>query len=213
MASFGNPDTQREQAVYQVMGIPLGRGGLDGIRGPATTGARKLFAERLGIDPKDERKVKEALDEKIKDPATRDNFLRLISLTAPEKLNPNDAKAAQWLLKEGGRDMSRSMDPLTGMMDGKVREDTLAAMAENRRRLPTEAEVNKYTGENARFINDLVSTRGWGSGAIARNTMLGNDFATAASQLVTPATTPVLKVEPKVEQKEKVALGLPVVEH
>jgi peptidoglycan hydrolase-like protein with peptidoglycan-binding domain len=207
MTGFGNPDTQREQAVYQIMGIPLGRGGVDGIRGPATNSARELFAERMGIDPKNEVKIKEAIDGKLKDTFTRENFLRNLSIISPDKLNMNDVKASQWLLKEQGMDMSKSINPLNGMMDGRLGPDTRNAIQESKRAAPSQDDIAKYGGPNARFINDLVATKGWGynqeKDLNSPNVQAFDRAAAGATPLVeaTPA------VAPKIEQK--VALGLP----
>ena len=207
MAGFGNPDTQREQAVYQIMGIPLGRGGVDGIRGPSTNAARELFAERLGIDPKNEVKIKEALDGKLKDTFTRENFLRNLSTIAPDKLSVNDVKASQWLLKEHGMDMSKSINPLNGMMDGRLGPDTRTAIQESKRAAPTPDEVAKYTGENARFINDLVATKGWGYNQEKDLNSPNVQAFDKAAAGVTPTPEAAPAVAPKHEQKVALVLG------
>ncbi len=139
MAGMGNPDTQRYMAALHLQGYSLGPSGVDGIPGKHYDAARNSFATQNGIDPKDTSKINAALDAKLADPKARDGFLRAVSVEP----NPSrsDVVTAQWMLKAGNRDMSKSVDPITGMMDGRRGPDVMAGISENRRRTPTLEEM------------------------------------------------------------------------
>ena len=170
MAGMGNPDTQRYMAALHLQGYGLGPTGVDGIPGRNYEAARTSFATQNGIDPKDTAKINAALDAKLADPKTRDGFLRSVEVEP----NPSrsDVVTAQWLLKAGNRDMSKSVDPITGMMDGRRGKDVNDGIAENRRRAPDMEELRaNMSPENFEWARRRVEG------------LLGRDFKEA---MVTP---------------------------
>lgn len=182
MTGMGNPDTQRYMAALHLQGYSLGPPGVDGIPGKYYAAARNSFATQNGIDPKDTAKINEALDAKLADPKTRDYFLRAVSVEP----NPSrsDVVTAQWMLKAANRDMSRSVDPITGMMDGRLGSGTKDAIAENRRRAPTLDEMRaNMSPENFEWARRKVEG------------LLGKDFEAALRAPLEAPKTPLNQQE------------------
>ncbi len=195
MAGIGNPDTQRYMAALHLQGYSLGPTGVDGVPGKYYEAARTSFATQNGIDPKDTDKINAALDAKLADPRARDGFLRAVSVEP----NPSrsDVVTAQWLLKAGNRDMSKSVDPITGMMDGRRGKDVNDGIAENRRRNPDMAEMRaNMSPENFEWARRRVEG------------LLGRDFkeamTTPANPLGGPDTSIAKAPENKLDAKPKV---------
>ncbi len=141
--------------MHYLQGYSLGSTGVDGIPGRNYEAARTSFATQNGIDPKDTNKINQALETKLADPKARDGFLRAVSVEP----NPSrsDVVTAQWLLKAGNRDMSKSVDPITGMMDGRRGPDVMAGISENRRRAPDLNEMRaNMSPENFEWARNKV---------------------------------------------------------
>jgi hypothetical protein len=134
---MGRPNAadQKLQAVLYIMGMPLGRHGIDGDRGPDTTIAMRAGASRMGaLSSADE--MRQAIVDKLKDPKFRDAALEKLK-EMPQ--NKDTIIAMQTVLGAVGHDTMRMRDPVSGMMTGKMNEATQTALANTEGGKPTAA--------------------------------------------------------------------------
>ena len=181
-----NPQDQKLQSVLYMMDISVGSHGIDGIRGPDTTVAMRAGASRLGALGNSASEMERAITDKLKDPAFRAAALeKLKQIEPPTK---DSIIAMQTVLAAAGHSTIGMQDPRTGLMNGKLNNATLTALANTEDGKPNAAA---YLAQGQTQSTTQLALNGGGG-------RLGDNFQVAAVGLPPLAPQTPAAVSPDV---------------